>query len=374
MKNSLQIKEKAFFQKLDANLVFVILILNVIGLINLYSATHGLSSVHTTSRLFWQQLIWIFFSWSLFFILTLMDYQFFKRMAYLIYLLNLGALFAVSTLGKSYYGAQRWLDFGFIRFQPSELMKLSLIILLARILSKKKMQIKLNFKDLIFPLILIFIPFVMVVRQPDLGTALLIFAISFSMILFLKVKTYLIVGSFLALVFALPLTWEFGLKDYQKTRILTFLYPGRDPRGSGYNSIQSKIAVGSGQIIGKGFRKGTQSQLEFIPERHSDFIFSVLSEEHGFIGSVITMGLFIILFIMCLRIASQAKDRFGTLISIGVLSMIFWHVFINIGMVIGLLPIVGVPLPLFSYGGSSMLTVIGGLGLVSSVTYRRYLF
>ena len=374
MKTIFQIQERSFFQKLDTNLAFVIFALSLIGLINLYSTSHGVSTIYATSRLFWLQLIWFTIGWTMFLCLTLTDYKFFHRTAYFIYFLNIGALFAVTFMGKSYYGAQRWLDFGFIRFQPSEAVKLSLIIVLARFLSGRKTSKKLSFKDLILPLAFVLLPFVLTVKQPDLGTALLIVAISLSMLLFLKVKNSLLIVSIIATSFALPLTWKFGLKDYQKSRILTFLYPGRDPRGSGYNSIQSKIAVGSGRILGKGFRKGTQSQLEFIPERHSDFIFSVLSEEHGFIGSVITVGLFIILFVMGLKISSQARDKFGVLVTIGVISMIFWHMFINIGMVIGLLPIVGVPLPLISYGGSSLFTVMSGLGLVSSVAYRRYLF
>jgi rod shape determining protein RodA len=178
----------------------------------------------------------------------------------------------------------------------------------------------------------------------------------------------------IAAVVSAPIVWNFGLKDYQKNRVLTFLSPGRDPRGTGYNSIQSKIAVGSGKVLGKGFRKGTQSQLEFLPERHTDFIFSVLSEEHGFIGSVTTLGLFVILYLMAVRIAISARDKAGALIVVGIFCYLFWHVFINMGMVIGILPIVGVPLPLLSYGGTSLLTTMTGLGLISSVAYRRYLF
>lgn len=374
MKNNFNIQERTFFQRLSTNLVFVVLALNIIGLINLYSATHGINTTETTSRLFFQQIIWILISWIIFFVLTISNYEFFRRASYLLYFLNIIVLAAVPMIGKSYYGAQRWIDLGFIRFQPSEAIKLSLILVLARLFSNKKILKKLDFKNLIFPIFFTTIPFVLIVRQPDLGTALLVASISLSMILFMKVKRSLLLISFIAFALAFPMTWKFGLKEYQKTRVLTFLYPGRDPRGSGYNSIQSKIAVGSGRILGKGFQKGTQSQLEFIPERHSDFIFSVLSEEYGFIGSLTTVGLFILLYVMCLRISAQARDRFGMLVSIGVLSMIFWHMFINIGMVIGLLPIVGVPLPLLSYGGSSLITVMAGLGLVSSVAYKRYLF
>ena len=164
------------------------------------------------------------------------------------------------------------------------------------------------------------------------------------------------------------------MKPYQKQRVLTFLDPSKDPQGAGYNTIQSITAVGSGQIIGKGFQRGTQSQLEFLPERHTDFIFSVLSEEHGFIGAIVTIALFMALFFISIRVASQARDKFGVLLAIGCISYVFWHMFVNIGMVTGLLPIVGVPLPLLSYGGSGMVTTMLGLGLVSSVSFRRYLF
>jgi rod shape determining protein RodA len=203
---------------------------------------------------------------------------------------------------------------------------------------------------------------------------MLLIAIATGMLIFVGVKRSILIFTVISGVIAAPIVWNFGLKEYQKNRVLTFLSPGRDPRGTGYNSIQSKIAVGSGKVLGKGFRKGTQSQLEFLPERHTDFIFSVLSEEHGFIGSVTTLGLFVILWLMSIRIAMNAREKSGALIAIGVLFYMFWHVFVNMGMVIGVLPIVGVPLPLLSYGGSGVLTTMTGLGLISSVAYRRYLF
>ena len=374
MKNSLQIQERNFFQRIDGNFAWVIFSLNVIGLINLYSATHGVSESPTITRLFWQQLVWLSGGWSLFFLLTITDYQIFKRFAPIFYLLNCLALVAVMLFGKSYYGAQRWLDLGFFRYQPSETVKLTVVFVLARYLSNRSYDQGLGFKDLFIPALIMGAPFALTVKQPDLGTALLIAAIAGSMIIFVKVKRNVVITTALAALITVPIAWNFGLKEYQKNRVRTFLYPSRDPRGSGYNSIQSKIAVGSGRILGKGFRKGTQSQLEFIPERHSDFIFSVLSEEHGFLGSTATIGLFLILYVMALRIASQARDKFGSLVVVGILALIFWHTFINIGMVIGILPIVGVPLPLLSYGGSSMLTVMAGLGIISGVAYRRYLF
>jgi len=373
MKTALQVEERTFFRRIDLNFALVILALNLIGLINLYSATHGVR-IDESTTLFWQQIVWLTAGWVIYFAVTLIDYQLFFRIAYFVYFINLLALIGVTFFGTISYGAQRWLDLGFFRYQPSETMKLGLVIILARLLSQKNVGYGMGYKDLAFPTLLMLIPFAFTAEQPDLGTAMLLFAISFGMFLFVKIRTSIVAAGLMIVLVAAPLAWNFGLKEYQKNRVLTFLSPGRDPRGTGYNSIQSKIAVGSGRILGKGFRKGTQSQLEFLPERHTDFIFSVLSEEHGFIGSVTTFGLFIVLYLMGIRIAAQARDKFGALIVIGVLTYLFLHMMINIGMVIGLLPIVGVPLPLLSYGGSSMLTTMLGLGLISSVAYRRYLF
>ena len=372
MNSGISVQERGFLRKIDFNFILIILALNLIGLINLYSATHGVNLTFTSK--FWKQIIWLSGGWSLFIICTFIDYNVFRRMAYVFYFVNLACLAAVMFFGKSFYGAQRWLDLGFFRFQPSETIKLALILVLAKILCQNKTHRGLGFKDLLLPVSLTLIPFAFTVKQPDLGTGLLIMAVAFSMLIFVKIRTSILVATFVIGVVATPIAWEFGLKPYQKDRVLTFVHPGRDPRGSGYNSIQSKIAVGSGQVLGKGFLKGTQSQLEFIPERHSDFIFSVLSEEHGFVGGLTTLGLFIILYFVGIRIAQQAIDKFGALITVGVLSLLFWHMFINVGMVIGLLPIVGVPLPLLSYGGSSLLTTMLGLGLISSVAYRKYLF
>lgn len=373
MNAKFKVTERNLLQRLDINFIFVILALNVIGLINLYSATHSVNVTYN-ERLFYQQLVWLIAGWATFFLITIIDYDFWKRFSLIFYIVNLLLLIAVMVFGTSVYGSQRWLNFGFFRLQPSETVKLAVIMMMAKFLSEKSAQRGLGYRDLIFPAIITGIPFVLTVKQPDLGTALLMTFISGSMILFVRVKKSILILTSILILFATPIAWNFGLKEYQRNRVLTFLSPGRDPRGTGYNSIQSKIAVGSGQILGKGFRKGTQSQLEFIPERHSDFIFSVLSEEHGFIGSITTLSLFIILYIMSINIAAGARDKFGVLLVVGTTVALFWHMFINIGMVIGLLPIVGVPLPLLSYGGSSMLTTMFGLGLISAVAYRRYLF
>lgn len=371
---SVHVEERTLFKRIDWNFVFVIFALNLIGLMNLYSATHGPHSQDVAS-LFINQILWLTIGWSVFFVMTLLDYSIVSRIAYVLYVINLGAILYVTLFGEVAYGAQRWIDLGFFRYQPSETMKIAMIMVLAKTLSFQRSDGSgMGLRDLILPVILMIVPFGLVVEQPDLGTGMMIAAISGSMLLFMKIRRWILMLLIGLAIVAIPIAWQYGLRDYQKNRVINFLNPSNDPRGTGYNSIQSRIAVGSGKIVGKGFRKGTQSQLEFLPERHTDFIFSVLSEEHGFIGSLGTIGLFIVLFVVGIRISSTARDKFGALICVGVLSYLFWHMFVNIGMVIGLLPIVGVPLPLLSYGGSSMLTTMLGLGLISSVAYRRYLF
>lgn len=369
-----QVENRTFLRRIDWNFAGAILALNIIGLINLYSATHGHNDLGT-SRLFVSQIFWLTAGWFLYFVVTLIDYSVFIRLAYVIYTLNLIALVAVMFVGKTVLGATRWLDFGVFSYQPSESMKLSLCIILARVLSQRSYPNGLGPKELAFPLLgLIGVPFFITAEQPDLGTAMMLFIIGSSVLFFLRIRSKLLVAVTISLLIGSAGAWLFLLRDYQKDRVYTFFDPGRDPRGKGYNSIQSKIAVGSGKVLGKGFRKGTQSQLEFLPERHTDFIFSVLCEEHGFIGSITTIGLFAALFALGARISAQARDKGGAILAIGILSILFWHQFVNIGMVIGLLPIVGVPLPLLSYGGSNMLTTMAALGLVSSISYRKHMF
>lgn len=369
----MQLQERTFLKRIDWNFALVILALNIIGLINLYSATHGAQTTGM-NRLFISQIFWLFGGWLFYFIFTLIDYQLLIRVAWVAYVLNLLALIAVMFVGKVALGAQRWLDLGFFSYQPSETMKVALVLVFARYLSQKSYPDGMGLKELIVPGLIVLIPFGITAEQPDLGTAMMLFVVGASFLLFVRIRARILLTAAVAFVVALPVAWTWGLKEYQKNRVLTFVYPGRDPRGAGYNSIQSKIAVGSGRTFGKGFRKGTQSQLEFLPERHTDFIFSVLSEEHGFVGSFTTIILFCLLFLLGTRIASQARDKAGALVAIGVIAILFWHMFINIGMVIGLLPIVGVPLPLLSYGGSSTLTTMTAMGLVSSVAYRKFLF
>lgn len=368
----MQVSKRNFFKRINIYIIFSILSLNTIGLINLYSATSNIAK--HLEGIFANQIVWIFVGWAFFMLLTIFDYRLFIKFAPVFYILNLLALIAVKLIGKSSYGAQRWIDLGFFRYQPSETMKLAIILMLVRILARYNAEKGLGFKDLIYPGIALAIPFILTAKQPDLGTALLLLAVAGSMILVMKVKKRVILSAVALALIAGPIAWKFGLKTYQKNRVLTFLYPNKDPRGAGYNSIQAKIAVGSGQLFGKGFRNGSQSQLEFLPEKQTDFIFCVLSEEHGFLGCLATLGIYTILLLSIIQCSFLAKDVYGSLICIGVFSLILWHVFINIGMVTGLLPIVGVPLPLISYGGSSSLSIMVGLGWVSSTFYRKDMF
>lgn len=371
---SVNVEERTLFKRIDWNLVMVIFALNLVGLITLYSATHGPTAKEVES-LYLKQVFLLLGGWTFFFIVTFFEYLFISRIAYVFYTLNLGLLLAVTLFGDVSLGAQRWIELGPLRFQPSETMKICLIMVLAKVLSRRSTDGRgMGIKELWAPLLAIGIPFALVVEQPDLGTAMMLAAIGGTMLLFCKVRKLILFSAFLAVVIAVPLAWKYGLREYQKNRVINFLSPSNDPRGTGYNSIQSRIAVGSGKMFGKGYMKGTQSQLEFLPERHTDFIYSVLSEEQGFVGSISVVGLFCALFWICIQIASTARDKFGALIVVGVMAYVFWHMFVNIGMVIGLLPIVGVPLPLLSYGGTSLLTTMAALGMISSVAFRRYLF
>ncbi len=359
-------------KKLNWSLIITTVTLIIIGLINLYSISHRTHS--TTTHLFYLQMIWVALGITVFFCISFINYHFFTRAAYFLYGLNLTFLIMVYFFGSVFGGSKRWLDLGLFNYQPSETLKIILIFILARVLSAKRSWQSMSIKELIRPLLFICIPVFFIMYQPDLGTALIILIITSSIVIFAKVNKNILLYSLLLILCISPVAWNFGLKEYQKNRILTFISPGRDPRGTGYNTIQSKIAIGSGQFLGKGFQKGTQSQLEFLPERHTDFIFSVLSEEHGFIGSIITILLFLFLIIIGFHTAFQSKDKVGVFLCVGMSFYIFWHMFINIGMTMGLLPVVGIPLPLLSYGGSGLLSTMVALGVISSVSYRRYLF
>ena len=295
----------------------------------------------------------------------------YKRQAYLLSLLLLGLVLVV---GQSGGGSQRWLNLGVFWFQPSELAKIGIVLAFARFFSNDKESPPYTIKRLLVPGLLLLPCFVLIIFQPDLGTAGILALAAGSMIFFLRVhwKSILLV-SLLGLMIV-PVTYKFVLREYQRDRVKTFLDPGRDPRGSGYNAIQCRIAVGSGKVSGKGYLKGTQSLLNFIPEQHSDFIFSVFAEERGFIGGTILLILYFLYCFFSLQTVSRARAKFEMLLGFGLTAILFWHVFINIGMVVGILPIVGVTLPFFSYGGTSLITFLVITALLLNLSRKRYIF
>jgi rod shape determining protein RodA len=294
-------------------------------------------------------------------------------MAYIVYTVALVLLLMVMVYGIITSGAQRWVRVGSLSFQPSEFVKISLILALAKFFQRPPHPKGYSLKQILFPFLLLLLPVALILKQPDLGTAIILLLVFFSVLIFVKIRWSSLLTIGLAGGVAVPLLWGF-LKEYQKKRIITFFNPDLDPLGAGYHLIQSKIAMGSGGILGKGFMNGTQCKLGFLPEQQTDFIFSVLGEEWGLIGSLFVIGIYFILILWGLRITVQAKDRFGAILAFGVVAMLFWHVFINIGMVLGMMPVVGIPLPLLSYGGSFILSTLIGIGLLLNVSMRRYLF
>jgi rod shape determining protein RodA len=287
------------------------------------------------------------------------------------YLAGVIMLVGVALFGVSGKGAQRWLDLGVIRFQPSEMMKLAMPMMVAWFLAGRPLPP--DFRQIVLSLVLIAIPMLLIVRQPDLGTALLVGSAGF-FALFLAGISWRVLwsGGLLGLI-AAPVMWLFVMRDYQKQRVLTFLSPESDPLGSGYHIIQSKIAIGSGGPLGKGWMNGSQSQLDFLPEQSTDFIFSVFGEEFGFLGGLLLLLLYALILIRCLMIASKAQESYSRLLAGSIGLTFFVYLFVNIGMVSGLLPVVGVPLPMISYGGTSIVTLAAGFGILMSVNAHRRL-
>ena len=352
-----------FFQKLrsfDYVLLLSILILGVISNLSMYSTDGGEFLYHTKSHLL---RFVVFFTLMVF--LSFLSLRFWHTTAYLFYIIILGFLIWASLYGVTASGSQRWINLYFINLQPSELMKIAIIVCFARYFHREQLTNINSLKNILLSITILILPILLVVSQPDLGTSILI-AISGLIVLWLagfNVRYFIYSG--LALLISLPFVISI-LKPYQKLRVLSFFNPDRDPLGAGYQIIQSKIAVGSGGLTGKGFLKGTQSYLEFLPEKHTDFIFTLFSEEQGFVGSVFLLVLYAILIYRILKIGSVSRSYFGKLFCYGFGSAIFVYVAVNMAMVLGLLPIVGSPLPIMSYGGSSMLATMIGLSIVMS--------
>ncbi|KFZ36436.1 rod shape-determining protein RodA [Shewanella mangrovi] len=357
-----------FWQKLhiDLPLLLGLLALMGYGLFIIYSA--GGESMAMLDR----QVVRMGLSLGLMFVLAQINPEVYRRWALPIYIAGVALLLAVAFFGEINKGAQRWLNLGFMEFQPSELMKLAFPITMAWYISKFPLPPKKRY--LAGAAIILLVPTLLIAKQPDLGTSILV-AASGIFVLFLSGMSWTIVGGIVVSVLAfLPVLWFFLMHDYQRNRVLTLLNPEADPLGTGYHIIQSKIAIGSGGLWGKGWLDGTQSQLEFLPERHTDFIFAVIGEEFGLIGSLFLLALYIYVIGRGLVIASRAQTSFARLLAGSITLTFFVYVFVNIGMVSGILPVVGVPLPLISYGGTSMLTLLAGFGILMSIhTHRRFI-
>jgi len=306
------------------------------------------------------------------FVVAFVDIRVWMNLAYPAYGVALLLLIGVEFLGFRGMGAQRWIDLGFLQLQPSELMKITLILALARYFHGLTLDQVSRIRFLVTPALLIGLPFYLTLRQPDLGTAVLIAVVGVVLLFMAGLAwRYFIVGG-VAAVAAIPIAWS-TLHDYQRQRVLTFLDPERDPLGAGYHSLQAKIAMGSGGVFGRGFMEGTQSHLNFLPEKHTDFIFTMLSEELGLVGGLTLLGLYIMVLMFGITVGLQTRNQFGRLLAIGITVNFFLYIFINTAMVMGLLPVVGVPLPLVSYGGTAMLTLMLGFGLLMSVYIHRNL-
>ncbi|AUI66543.1 MULTISPECIES: rod shape-determining protein RodA [Glaesserella] len=333
------------------------------GLLVLYSASGA------SERMFTNRVIQVCLGLGVMFAMAMFPPRFYEKVAPYLYIVCIILLVLVDLVGETSKGAQRWLNLGFIRFQPSEIAKLSVPLMVAAYLGKRALPP--DFRDTAIALAMIIVPTLLVAAQPDLGTSILVCAAGI-FVLFLAGLSWKLIGAGVVFLAGfIPIMWFYLMHDYQKTRVMTLIDPEKDPLGAGYHIIQSKIAIGSGGIEGKGWMEGTQSQLEFLPEPHTDFIFAVLSEEHGMIGVLILLAIYLFIIARGLIIGAKSGTAFGRILSGGTALLFFVYVFVNIGMVSGILPVVGVPLPLFSYGGTSYVTLMAAFGLMMSSYVHR---
>ncbi len=355
------------------SLIGFTLLLFSVGVVNLYSAGGvRIEDGIQVAPYFQRQLLWGGLGVCGMAVCTLFDYRHLKNLALPAFVCAIVILTAVLLVGTTAKGATRWIDLKFTRLQPSELAKISSLLMGAALLSRYKGS--LGWRQFFFVLgIAVVTPCTLIFLQPDLGTAILILLLVGGVILYKGVKPHVFIVSALTVLLMMPAGW-FVLKDYQKERIMMFMDPTRDPQGAGYHIIQSQIAIGSGEFWGKGFQQGTQSLLRFLPEKHTDFAVAVLSEEWGFLGCVVLLALFCCFLLCIINTAREAKDSFGSLLCAGVFFYFFWQILINIGMVVGLMPVVGVPLPFISYGGTATIVNFLMLGLVLNVSMRRFMF
>ncbi|MGQ9756308.1 MAG: rod shape-determining protein RodA [Desulfotomaculales bacterium] len=370
---------KKLLRNLDFTLMLAVAGVVSLGLVTIASATHATGGGGADSLYYVKmQLVWICLGLIILGAILLWRYEELAKYSRLLYAVNLVMLGAVLVVGREALGAQRWIQIGPFSFQPSEFAKLFMIITLATFLSKREGRLK-RFRDLLPVFAYVALPMLLILKQPDLGTSLVFLAITFGMLFVAGVRPSLLVllggGGAVGMGFWIWAALKYGvwipLKDYQLTRLTIFLDPWQDWQGAGYHMIQSQIAIGSGGPLGRGLFNGTQNQLNFLPEQHTDFIFSAFAEEWGFAGALVLLCLLFIVLYRALRIALHAKDTFGTLMATGIASMLIFHILINIGMTMGIMPVTGIPLPFFSYGGSAMLTNMSSLGLLLNIWVRR---
>ncbi|MBN3122447.1 peptidoglycan glycosyltransferase MrdB [Pectobacterium brasiliense] len=358
----------SFWAKIHIDLPFLLCILALLG----YSLFVLWSASGQDIGMMERKVVQIVLGFTVMIVMAQIPPRVYEGWAPYLYVFCVILLLIVDIFGQISKGAQRWLDLGFIRFQPSEIAKIAVPLMVARFINRDMCPPSL--KNTAIALVLIFVPTLLVAAQPDLGTSILV-ALSGLFVLFLAGMSWRLIGIAVLLLAAfIPILWFFLMHDYQRARVMMLLDPESDPLGAGYHIIQSKIAIGSGGLSGKGWLHGTQSQLEFLPERHTDFIFAVLSEELGLIGVLVLLAMYLFMIMRGLVIAANAQTSFGRVMVGGLMLILFFYVFVNIGMVSGILPVVGVPLPLVSYGGSALVVLMAGFGIVMSIhTHRKLL-
>lgn len=369
MREDSVVMTKGILRRTDLALVLAAAGIVIMSLVIIGSATH----INTPSDdRYWyvsRQGIFTLFNIGVAIFLMNFDYKMLQGYGNKLYIFNLIMLLAVMFLGHSALGAQRWISIGPISIQPSEFSKIIMIISLATVMEHRIGKLN-SLHDLLPVAAYVGVPFLLVLKQPDLGTSLVFMAIFLGMLFVCGINLRLLGGLFAAGVAMMPLLWHF-LKDYQKMRIMVFMDPNVDPLGSGYHIIQSKIAIGSGMLFGKGLFQGTQSQLNFLPENHTDFIFAVVGEELGFLGVVVLLLLYLVVLWRGIKIAQDASDIFGRLLAVGITSMLAFHVLVNVGMTLGIMPVTGIPLPLMSYGVSSLTTNIMSIAILLNIQLRK---
>ncbi len=366
--------DRRLLRNFDWSIPIVAVLISLIGVATIHSATRPVLDAQQQT-FYLRQLYWIVLSLIGFLIVISIDYKYFVRFAYILFLIGIVLLVIVLFVGKKGMGAQRWIMFGPFSFQPSEFFKLFFIIAFSRYLSTTEQMIPLGLKELVRILVVfVILPFILIIKQPDLGTAIMFLLLFLGMVMMAGVRKRIVVIAiiigFVSMPFIGSILWE-NMRGYQKQRLVAFIEPKADPHGIGYQITQSKITIGSGGFIGKGYLKGTQGPLRFLPERHTDFVFSIFAEEWGFTGSVVLFSLYLFLIMKGLDTVKKARDMTGSFIVLGITFAFSFYFVINVGMTLGMVPVVGIPLPLFSYGGTAMLSNFLALGFIENVRMRR---